>query len=228
MKKRRTQSGFTIIEMLIATVVFSLVLLILSFGIIQIGRAYYKGTIQSRTQETARNIIDEISRGIQYSGETIMTTQPDSLNPASCGPSYSSAKQGCRYGFCINGIGYDYIMDMQLDHQPVPDPANQRPYVLISYPVSQGCNLGGYTVQSPAAASAFSGAKERLGFGMKLIELDVEGSNNIYTITVGVATGQRDLFSPAAPSIGNTCKGSTGNAYCATSILTTTVERRVH
>lgn len=64
-RRIKSQKGFTIIELLIATTVFSVVLLIVSTGIVRIGQAYYKGIIQNRTQEVARSISEEVSRSIQ-------------------------------------------------------------------------------------------------------------------------------------------------------------------
>jgi prepilin-type N-terminal cleavage/methylation domain-containing protein len=63
----KSTKGFTIIELMIATSVFSVILLIASSGVIQIGRLYYKGVTQARVQETARNISEEISRSLQFS-----------------------------------------------------------------------------------------------------------------------------------------------------------------
>ena len=65
-QKRAEQNGFTIIELLIATTVFSLILLISVAGILQISRMYYRGVTQSRTQETARSIIDEVGEAIRF------------------------------------------------------------------------------------------------------------------------------------------------------------------
>lgn len=67
---QHNQRGFTIIELMIATTVFSVVLLICSFAMLQIGRTYYKGIAMSRTQTVSRSIMDEVSQAIQFSGGT--------------------------------------------------------------------------------------------------------------------------------------------------------------
>ena len=58
--------GFTIVELLIATAVFSFILLVVTTGIIRLGNMYYKGVISSRTQESIRNIVSETSSAIQF------------------------------------------------------------------------------------------------------------------------------------------------------------------
>lgn len=65
--KHLNKRGFTIIELLIATVTFSLILLIITGAIIQFSRVYYKGVVTSKTQETARSVADELSRAAQFS-----------------------------------------------------------------------------------------------------------------------------------------------------------------
>ena len=60
------QNGFTIVELLIASAVFSFVILGASVAIIQISRLYYKGIIVSNTQTSAKAILDSITQAIQY------------------------------------------------------------------------------------------------------------------------------------------------------------------
>ena len=68
MKRIRTQAGFTIIELLISTVIFSLVLLVITAAITQFGRIYYKGVVSSQTQSVTRNIMSSIAQDIQFGG----------------------------------------------------------------------------------------------------------------------------------------------------------------
>jgi len=66
--KTHTQRGFTIIELLIATAVFSLVLIVFLTALIRISQLFYKGVSLSNTQEATRNIIQTISDDIQFYG----------------------------------------------------------------------------------------------------------------------------------------------------------------
>ncbi len=202
-------------ELLIASTVFSVILLLVTTGIIQIGRTYYKGALQSRTQETARNIIDEISRGIQFSGIEVVPRQ-----------SFDAAAEpypqvGGRYGFCVNNIGYAYILDKQLAASVVN--TDQRSKTLVSY--NRSCI--GYSAPD---IDIHVGGKELLGIGMRLTKLDVHrvvGTTDLYTVTVEVASGDRDLFTPPSPLISNGCRGGAGGQFCAISRLTVTVQKRV-
>lgn len=98
--KRKTSppSGFTTIELLVAISVFSLMLLLTSGVMVELGRQFHKGNVSSRTQEVSRVIIDEISNNIQYSA-----SDPYQLPPS-----------GSVNHWCIAGRLYSYVLDQEL------------------------------------------------------------------------------------------------------------------
>lgn len=106
MKHNIRQSGFTIIELMIATTVFSVILLICSYAMLQIGRTYYKGITQSRTQNVARAVLDDISQSIQFSGGTV--TPPTSPMPTT----------GV---FCVDNKVYYYKLNNPVGQNPPPN-----------------------------------------------------------------------------------------------------------
>jgi prepilin-type N-terminal cleavage/methylation domain-containing protein len=82
------QKGFTVIELMISTAVFSMILLVVLGAITQIGRMYYKGIVSTKTQEVTRALVDRISQGIQYGasgtgqiGELVITPSPPATAP---------------------------------------------------------------------------------------------------------------------------------------------------
>ena len=89
MKKRLNFRGFTIVEIMIATVVFSVILLLLTAGIISIGNTYYRGITSSRTQAAARAISDNVVQAIQYSADNIVRTPGDPGAVCAGGKKYS-------------------------------------------------------------------------------------------------------------------------------------------
>jgi prepilin-type N-terminal cleavage/methylation domain-containing protein len=101
--KFKDQRGFTIIELMIATTVLSVILLLVTTMIISIGSLFYKGINQSRVQDGARNLTDEISQRLQLSG-----TVPQA------GQSSSNAAVNV---YCIGGTRYTYIANVQIGHQ---------------------------------------------------------------------------------------------------------------
>lgn len=95
MKTRiRNSRGFTVVELMIATSLFSLVLLVFSATFTKIGQLFYKGIIASKTQESARSLIDELSRSVQFSSGAI---------------SSSSTM------VCIGGTHYNYSLNTKVE-----------------------------------------------------------------------------------------------------------------
>lgn len=94
----RRQKGFTLVELMVATTVFSFVLLIATATTIQIGKLYYKGLIQTATQETVRLVSDDITRSFQFANGTKI-------------PGTNNASQ---QQFCIGDTRYTYQINQQV------------------------------------------------------------------------------------------------------------------
>lgn len=75
--------GFTIIELMLALTVLSVVLVSAAAGLIQVGRMYYKSVITVRTQDTSRNIINEVSQNVQFSNGLPTIVREDPNDPTS-------------------------------------------------------------------------------------------------------------------------------------------------
>lgn len=88
------QAGFTIVELMIATMVFSSIILVITFGVLQFSKAYYKGITASNTQNAARNIIDATTQAAQYSGGTLTTNTSGAVKT-----------------ICIGNSQFDYQLD---------------------------------------------------------------------------------------------------------------------
>jgi len=65
-------NGFTVIELLIATSVFSAILLVLTQVVIRLSGTYYHGVIQNQTLNVAKNISNNIVQQIQFTGGDIV------------------------------------------------------------------------------------------------------------------------------------------------------------
>lgn len=203
MRNQTSQKGFTIIELLIATTVFSVILLIASAAIIQIGRVYYKGLISTKTQETARSVMENVSRDLQFSNSKALR-----VNEADG-----------RKVYCIGDNRYTYVLGTQVTNGA---------HGLVQDEAGNGCDPGD-----------FSTGKELLGENMRLTRFDISSNdgNRTYQIGLGVAYGDSDLLTTYSAD-GLTLEGNlsdtlcrsgvVGSNFCATSILDTTVKRRLN
>jgi prepilin-type N-terminal cleavage/methylation domain-containing protein len=204
----RKQNGFTIIELMIATSVFSVILLLCTIALLQIGRTYYKGLTESKIQQAARSIIDEISRGIQFSGNPIAST------PTGAGSSYV---------FCIGDQRYSVMLDQEVENNPSSMHQGYHALVSDNYP---GCNNSSPKNTNFGTGTLTNGARELLGLNMRLTSLSVSNvaNTNLYSINLRLVYGDDDVLNSTQTAC---ARVSAGTQFCAVSELDTVVQKRI-
>lgn len=216
------QRGFTIIELMIATAVFSTILLVVLTAITQIGRMYYKGLTTSQTQEVARTVLDRISQEVQFSG------QAGTPITVTAGPNGLICIGKSRFFFIINKLSHPS------QHALWADTDNDNTGCTA---VTLNAFVANANTANPTAVG--NNGSELLADGMRIVVLNATtGANNLWAINVKVVFGADDLIE-AIDATGTTvsqaafpqftvCKGSQiGTQFCAISQLTTTVLKRV-
>jgi prepilin-type N-terminal cleavage/methylation domain-containing protein len=210
-KKPSTNQGFTLVELMIATAVFSVILLLVVNSFIQIGRIYYKGLTISRTQETARAISDELTQSLKFS-KSRLDVSP--ANPAG-GQSY-----------CIGLVRYSYVLGKQID--PTLSDDNHTPHALV-----RDTTLGGSCTpldlnNVPELSGSFK-TVELLSEKMTLNYLSIEQQNDIYKVSVVVSYGDADLFASGTTQDKPECsaEATKGLEFCAVAIYNSSVFRRL-
>jgi len=159
------KKGFTILELLISTTVFSVILLLCTFGLVQVGRNYYRGATITRTQNVARSVMSTLTQSIQFSGSDADVTKLPSVGTLADPPPVSGA-------FCIGSLGYTYKLSTQ------GSPANSKLK-------TSECING-----APSTAKQ----TELLGKGMSLRTFTIEKSGDYYSITLLIAYADTDLL----------------------------------
>ncbi|MBA2278920.1 prepilin-type N-terminal cleavage/methylation domain-containing protein [Candidatus Saccharibacteria bacterium] len=213
----KNQHGFTIIELMIATAVFSLVLLVCAAAVAHVGRIYYKGIVTSRTQDTARRINQEVSTVAQFTGSSgIRSTGPVTLSGIDT------------YAYCIGNTRFSYAKDKALGTG-----LGKSAHVLWkdSHGQTEACIPLDLTQTIPGGADG----SELLGPNMRLPIFSVVAANKLVTINLTVTYGDSsDLFIPedlaAVPAIPayTICKGLlVGGQFCAVSSINTSVLKRL-
>jgi prepilin-type N-terminal cleavage/methylation domain-containing protein len=99
---RRSEDGFTIIELIIATAVLSIMLVLVTVLMINIGNLYYKGINQSRVQDSVRNITDSIGDQLKLSDKVPQQA--------------TSSTDGHTHAYCIGDKRYTYVLGVQIGH----------------------------------------------------------------------------------------------------------------
>jgi prepilin-type N-terminal cleavage/methylation domain-containing protein len=206
MSKKTGSKGFTIVELLVATAVFGVVLLVVTVAILQFSRVYYKGVTERQTQDTTRSIVDGIAQSIQFNGGGVTTT-------------VASPSVGASYAFCVGNTQYSYAVGTQMSDTPT---SGQRYHALVSREVS-GCN--GLAAQNMNMATVVG--RELLIPRMRLSKMQVTSlGGNLYRVSVRVVFGDNDLLNN--PTGANAaCKGGQGSQFCAVSDISTVVTKRI-
>jgi prepilin-type N-terminal cleavage/methylation domain-containing protein len=192
-----TEAGFTIIELMIATVVFSVVLLLCTFGLTRIGQTYYKGITTSRVQTAARSIADNLIQGIQYGGV------PDASHrfTNSDGSQVICVGRG-RYIYTVASAPNYNNTKLTYDEPAVCGTTTTNPLNQPRQLLSGGLRLSGFSVSLPDAVTG------------------------TVDVTVKVTAGDPDLFENGNPT-SDFCKGGSGSQFCAVSNLATVVSPRL-
>ena len=213
--RQRRQAGFTIVELLIATAVFSMVLILITVGVMSFTRSYYKGVNQSNTQAAARTVLEDIAQAIQFSGDVVTAPVPQSAT----GTPQSS-------GICVGSRRYSYLPGWQVTDGGANAALNRNAHALV---MDTPGNCAGLPAQDLTASLA-PGSVEMIPANMRLSKLKVErvgGATDVWQVTVRIVYGDNDLLSnPTGDNA--TCNASiSGSQYCAQSELTTTVKKRI-
>ncbi len=214
MRLRDSKAGFTIIELMIASAVLSTILLLVTALMISIGSLYYKGVNESSVQDDVRSIATDVSQQLQIS---------DGFTTASSNLSYPNVQ-----AYCVGSMRYTFITGVEIG-QTVGVGGSGTTYYHILWrdtnPTPGNCTIdntngGALTTENPSD----SGGTELIAPNSRLTAFSITGSSP-YAISVGVAYGAADLLN--LNGINTTCKGGTGDQFCGTASLTTTVVQRI-
>lgn len=213
------QTGFTLVELMISTAVFAVVIVIGLYGFIQVGRFYTKSINIIRTQEAARNLIMDIANQFQLTSG-IYQNRVTSLDP-------DDQLQDGENIICVGNKAYVYKINSV---------ESGNNHAITSFVISPG-----------TCSARDSDPVYLLRPGARIIQLDVspypdDTTGPLFEITVALlyapvdnATPQgTDLIevgtTPDDPNYYNTwfCSSAVrGSEYCSLSRLTTSVYKRV-
>lgn len=214
---KNRDAGFTIIELMIATLVFSTILVILTMGVIYFTNTYRKGVVLSTTQNTARQITDNISQAIQFGGGDVQLVQgvDDAPNV-----------------LCVGGKRYTFITGKQV--AKATPTSEQVRHALIADKLNATCAastpIPGF-VTDTVVPNAGPRVQELVGQNMRLVTLQVQpiaNSEGLFQVSVSVAYGDNDLFEVKSGKPDFTrCASTKGSQFCGTATLVTTVQKRI-
>jgi prepilin-type N-terminal cleavage/methylation domain-containing protein len=158
--KKNNSNGFTIIELMIATIVFSMVLVVLLASFMQIGRMFYKGVSLSNTNEATRTLVEDLVTDVRFFAQT----------PISCDP--TSTCSGVKKYFCVGNNRYTYILGTKTQDSDITNPRATMFTAGLVRDTIPGC---------PPPTVDGSNPKQLLGLSMQLNAMDfASNSNGVY------------------------------------------------
>lgn len=228
------ESGFTIVEFMIATSVFSVILLVVTGAILMMTQKYQHSLYSSATQAAASNLVDTIAQSIKFSSGQVGVQGPDASGTMS---------------ICIGNRQFLYLPRKQLDG-PVVQTATKNA-VMTRQQTGASCLMESIDGSTNPSGSP----KELLGRNMRLSHLSIrETSPSLWTISASVVYGDDDLLCSSGvagscdipdpldqqhildtsinPATGRStkplqCKITSGSQFCKVSELSTTVYKRL-
>lgn len=195
-------AGFTIVELMIATMVFSTILVAISVGVIYFTKSYYKGVHESATQNAARGAAESIAKAIQFGGsgtDVNQGTYKDGKNFICVGGYVFVYELGKTYKAGVSGSGGLYMQTQE----------------------SGDCDA-----DRENAPSAAEKSKQLLGDNMRVSYLAAP-RYDAYSVTVTIAYGDGDDLFTATSGRDISCKSGAGSEYCAVATVTATASPRV-
>jgi prepilin-type N-terminal cleavage/methylation domain-containing protein len=221
--KRRTiasdQKAFTIVELMIATSILSVILVLVTAMMIGIGNLYY-------------NTVDAITQDLQLNGSALLQSR-------ALGPTLPNS-------YCIGTVRYTYVLGREISSTPGVD---QSYHVLWrdTIPIGATCpSILASTFDSTRLSTVDPGT-ELAGPNTMLTAFSITTGNSPFTVTVSEASGSSDLLCDSGPPAGDCsltttstriwdssaptgtvlCKGQAGDQFCSTASLTTVVTERL-
>lgn len=231
--------GFTIIELMIALSVLAVLLLISALTLMRLGYIYVKGNNQANVQNSARNIVNDLSSQLMLGGAV---------------PDLSHEAQGY---FCIGTTRYNFVIGKQVNSSPT---GYQTEHALWRDTMQSAGSCPPLSLASPSPSDGLTvpgSGQELVPQNMRLTEFSIKPITNsagFYEVTVGVAYGDDDLLCVRGASLGGGsdcdssqisanpngharnlqnpsgqvgCIGNVGQQFCAVSDLNISVARRL-
>lgn len=197
---KQIESGFTIIELMIASLVFATILMIVTSAIIELSHTYLKSANDANTQNVARNIEDNVTKAVQFSTDDTDVNGPSTNNSiASNGAINYNTRWYCANNqiFIFNdGVIYN-------DTGTTPDNLG-----LISSPLSTPCPISSAMTRADVSGYISTGI-ELLSPNMavsRFIISETSLASHLYNI---------NLIISSAPNITSLCDSSLASGATA-------------
>lgn len=221
MIRRRDQRGFTLVELMVATTVFTVIMATVAAMLVQYSNSQRKAVNETAVQNVARDVIDRVSQSLQFEGRSV-TALSSTDNTI---------------GYCIGTTRYSVALGRQVTTSTTHAAMVDR----------TGIGCGGSAQLVRTATSGLMGT-ELVGNQMRMASFDITSAQTgLYSVTLRVVFGATDLLCSQSASVScnpadnatsaifdgenipadTACKTGKDGRFCAVSELATTVRSRL-
>lgn len=207
--KQNSRAGFTIVELLIATTVFSVVLLLAMTGFFQIGHIFYKGVSITQTQSVADQIGQDLSASVESASNISAVTQFQTTN---------------YYYACVGKVRYTFNPTYRVSADAT-DEFTTGQIGLVKDTLNNDGACQPPCIPNPASCGpgqlAWNKPQELLGDKMRVESLSLTPlasvSSSYFTIKLVISYGSDDLLIYTDTSDHSTasCTQQQGGQFCA-------------
>lgn len=249
MKIKGLQSkGFTIIELMIALSVLSIILVIASALMTRIGATYTKGVNAANLQNANRNIMSDLTSALQLSGSAPSGCPTGNDIGTTCYTALESVPGADVYAYCIGATRYSYILNREQGDDPSyltygsqthqTQPHTSHVLWRDTMMNTASCNPLDISQPMPApfsgdsdvtvAGSGYDMVPDHMRLGrFKITQVTPPNNSGVYNLDVWMAYGDSDLVNEDASGHA-TCNGDKGSQFCSVSNISSTVGRRLN
>jgi len=229
MINNKDKNGFTIVELMIAMTILSVILLMVALIMTNIGALYSKGVDLTNVQNVNRNLISELASSVEFSGQPM--EGPNQVTDLT----YSGIPIQV-YAICFGSTRYSYTLGIPGSNNPIPHTVWKDEMSGVGS--CEPLNVGQFTPvceQANCLSSIPGSGGNLVSSNMHLATLRVSQYNSrLYAISIGLVYGQKGMFETidghlAQTSQGNyICNNQTGDQFCASSFLQTVADEKIN
>jgi prepilin-type N-terminal cleavage/methylation domain-containing protein len=229
--RQHNQRGFTIVELMIALTIMSIILLLSSVVLLEVGKLYAKGKNSVTLQNASRAIILDVSSELQLNGATPFSCSPvpNGSNAAGCatnsafGTSIATTPFSADiYAYCIGTTRYSFVLDMK-EVSGTPNAVSMNRHVIWkdTMVADTTCKPLNITKQTPdplpgALASVAGSGSELAPINTRLTRFYVQAqSAGIYALDVWMIYGDKSQSTVTTSTGPGGCVVGTGSSSCA-------------
>ena len=198
-------SGFTLVELMLAMGFIAFMLIFIVFAIVQVVNNYNKGLAVKQINQNARTVVEEMAR-------LVRTTNVQAID--------TSALANGRV--CFGSVSYIWNIKGATTNQYNDGPPHTPvTMVRVNDPAGALCGTPGSLIDQATATQIFTSQ-----VWVQSVNVTVNPNKQIVDLALQLSTSGQNQPTGTDPVLGTVCQGGKVNQFCAIGTFSTTVTTR--